>query len=279
DNTVVSLRFIDSFRFMSSSIDRLSSDLSNDQKIITRSECNSEYFDLLCRKGVFPYEYIDSWEKLTETTLPPKKEFFSKLNNSDISDADYEHAKNIWEKFQINTLGEYSDLYLKTDVLLLADIFENFRLSCLSTYSLYALHYFTAPGRAFDAMLKYTGVELELLTDPAMHLFIEKGIRGGVAQCMNRYAKANNRYMGDKYNPEEEESYIMYFDVNNLYGAGMSQYLPYGAEIGYILEVDLDYPKYLHEWHKDLPFCPEQFTAPNSKQSKLMTTLYPKKNY
>ncbi|XP_044005506.1 uncharacterized protein LOC122850420 [Aphidius gifuensis] len=241
------------YSFLPSSIDKLSSDLSNDQKIITRSECNNGFFDLLCRKGVFPYEFIDSWEKLDEKALPSKKEFFSKLNNSDISNADYEHAKNIWEKFEIKTLGEYPNLYLKTDVLLLTDIFENFRLSCLLTYSLDALHYFTAPGLAFDAMLKYTGVKLELLTDPAMHLFIEKGIQGGVAQCMNRYAKANNRYM-DNLN----------IDVTKISDE---------AEIGYILEVDLEYLKNLHHYHKNLPLCPELNLGLGMKLNKIYRVL------
>lgn len=194
-------------------------------------------------------------------------------------------------------MGEYSDLYLKTDVLLLADIFENFRSNCFSTYQLDPLHYYTAPGFSFDAMLKYTQVELELFTDVEMHLFIEKGIRGGVAQCINRYGKANHQYMGEAYNPELPESYLMYFDVNNLYGAAMMQSLPYAAfewesnltidiriipidsSIGYILEVDLDYPEELHESHKDLRLCPEHFTAKKSMNPKLMTTFLPKKQY
>ncbi|XP_044586081.1 uncharacterized protein LOC123266116 [Cotesia glomerata] len=230
DDTSIHLRFIDSFRFMASSIDKLSSYLTDDDMKITRQFCSDpEQLKLVTSKGIFPYEYIDCLEKLDETELPDKQAFYSRLNDKHISDEDYSFAQTVWSKFNIQTLGEYSDLYLKTDVLLLADIFENFRASCYKTYELDALHYYTAPGLAFSAMLKHTGVQLELLLDPEKILFFEKGLRGGVSQCTNRYAKANNRYMGEDFNPEEDESYIMYLDVNNLYGAAMSMSLPQGS--------------------------------------------------
>ncbi|XP_057337657.1 uncharacterized protein LOC130675808 [Microplitis mediator] len=299
ENTSVSLRFIDSFRFMASSLEKLSSFLSDDDKQITKLHYpDTEQFKLVTRKGVFPYEYIDSIEKLDDKQLPGKDAFYSKLSNDSISDDDYLFAQSVWNKFKISSLGEYSDLYLKTDVLLLADVFENFRFSCFKTYSLDPLHYHTVPGLSHDAMLKHTGVELELLTDPEMVLFIEKGIRGGVSQCTNRYAASNNRYMGKDFDPSKAESYLMYYDVNNLYGAAMSMPLPQDSfewvenvtdvnsllyddddSVGYILEVDLDYPEELHELHKDLPLCPEHFVPPGSKYSKLSTTLYNKKNY
>jgi len=201
--------------------------------------------------------------------LPSRESFYSSLMGDIISESDYAHAVNVWQRFSIRTLGEYSDLYLKTDVLLLADIFENFRDSCVASYGLDPAYYYTVLGFTWDAMLKHTRVNFELLTDINMVMFVERGIHGGLSQCSNRYARANNKYMLS-YDPSKSSSYLMYFDVNNLYGWTMCQSLPFAdirwvddtsnfnvmdialdSPTGYILEVDLEYP-HLH----DVPFCP-----------------------
>ncbi|KYN28549.1 hypothetical protein ALC57_02028 [Trachymyrmex cornetzi] len=225
----VKLRFIDSFKFLSASIDKLASYLDKDKLKIIRSEFSTlsdKKLELLTRKDVFPYEYVDCVEKLQDTRLPPRESFYSSLTCDIVSENDYAHAVNVWQRFSIRTLGEYSDLYLKTDVLLLADIFENFRESCVVSYGLDSVHYYTLPGFTWDAMLKHTRVRFELLTDIDMVMFIERGIRGGFSQCSGRYAQANNKYMRS-YDPSEPSTYLMYYDVNNLYGWAMCQPLPY----------------------------------------------------
>lgn len=116
-------------------------------------------------------------------------------------------------------MGDYFNLYLKTDVLFLTDVFENFRNVCINTYYFDPCHYYTAPGLSWDAMMKLTKVDLELLTDFGIISFLKSDIRGGIWQCSNRYAKENNQFMED-YNKEQPNSYLIYLDANNLYGIG-----------------------------------------------------------
>ncbi|CAH0547067.1 unnamed protein product [Brassicogethes aeneus] len=298
NETIIKLRFVDSFRFMASIFDKLSSYLT--EYPILRKEfknLSNDNLTLLQRKGVFPYDFVDSEEKLDFPCLPEKSVFYKKLNDCDISENDYAHAQHIWREFGCQNLGEYSDLYLKTDSLLLADVFEQFRNSSFKTYRLDPAHYYTLPEYTWDCMLKYTQCPLQILKDVDMILFIEKAIRGGVSQCCNRYSEANNKYMTN-FNPSKPSKYLLYFNVNALYSWGMSQYLPYdgfewvknhenfddfnvsdNSPVGYFLEVDLEYPQHLHDLHKDLPFCPENQKPPNSKLSKLMTTLTNKSKY
>ncbi|HJY23112.1 MAG TPA: DNA polymerase, partial [Hanamia sp.] len=223
DKEYVQLRFLDSFRFMASSLDKLAGNLQFDEFVETSRNFASvaleeESLKLLMQKGVFPYSYVSSFEKLEERELPCREKFYDELNKSDISETDYERALNVWKLFKCQTLGEYSDLYLKTDVLLLTDVFENFRNVCVKTYDLDPAHFYTAPGLTWDAMLKFTKVELELFTDIDMLHLIRKSIRGGTSDCSHRYARANNPYMGDKYDPTSSTSYLLYVDFNNLYG-------------------------------------------------------------
>ena len=333
--SVDGLRFIDSLNFMQGSLDSLvevivkgveeatselkDSKLQYKKKIkeelkITSTLSNGS--DLLYKKGIYPYEYMDSWAKFSETSLPKKEDFYSKLNDEHIIEYEYAHAKKVWETFHCKTLGDYHDLYVKTDVALLGDVFENFRKLCLQQYGLDPAHYFTSPGLSWDALLKKTGVELELLTDYEMHMFVERGIRGGISMVSKRHAKANNPLVTD-YDESKPNSYIMYLDANNLYGWAMSKPLPKSgfkwkrvmpteeeimnkkenAKKGWILEVDLEYPAELHKEHNSYPLAPEKkvvkkenmsdyqnnlikeldLKIPNSK--KLLLTLEDKKDY
>ena len=315
--TIDSLKFIDSFQFMGSSLDQLVSNLSKDSFNYTDlefKEFDNYQLKLLKKKGVYPYSYMDSFDRFEETELPSIDKFYNDLNNTAISESDYQHAQEVFKSFKIKNLGEYHDLYLKTDVLQLTDVFENFRDECFKYFGLDPAHYFTSPGLAWDAALKKSKVKLELISDIDMQLFIEKGLRGGISYIAHRYAKANNKYLPD-YNPEKEDSYLMYLDANNLYGWAMSQPLPTGdfkwldpekvklfdydesSKKGIILEVDLKYPEELHDLHNDYPCTPqkmiitdnmlsdyarkikEENSVSSGKVPKLVTTLYDKKKY
>ena len=255
-------------------------------------------FLILLRKGVYPYEYMDGWDRFNEKVLPDKDSFYSNLTMQDISKTDYAHANNVFKKFNINNLGEYHDLYVRSDTLLLAHIFETFRQSCLKNYELDPAHFVSLHGLAWQACLKKTNVELELLTDYDMLLTIEEGIRGGICHAIQRYAKANNKYMKD-YDKKKKSSYIQYLDANNLYGKAMTEKLSVrgfkwvndifeinekfvksynkNSDKGYILDVDVDYPNELQNLHSDLPFLPERMVINNTKT--LVCNLNDKKNY
>ena len=208
------------------------------------------------------------------------------------------HANNVFKTFELNNLGDYHDLYVRSDTLLLADVFENFRNACLSNYELDPAHFVSLPGLVWQACLKKTNVELELLTDYDMLLMIEEGIRGGICHVIQGYAKANNKYMKD-YDKKKKSSYIQYLDANNLYGKAMTEKVPVRGfrwmddisridedfvrgydknDIkGYILEVDVDYLNKLQNLLSDLPFLPERMVINNTK--KLVCNLNDKKNY
>ena len=205
----IELRFIDSFKFMSSSLDSLVNNLvRGNNEFFSFEDYNKSQYKLLIRKGIYPYEYMDDWNRFKETALPPKEAFYSKLNMSGVSDQDYEHACRVWSKFGINNLGEYHDLYLRTDIILLANVFEAFRKVCLDNYGLDPAHFYTAPGLAWKACLKKTKIRLELLLYLDMLLMFEPGIRGGITQSVHRWAKANNPYMGSEYAPREPTRFL-----------------------------------------------------------------------
>ena len=154
---------------------------------------NLNKFILLLRKGVYPYEYMDTWERFDEISLPNKESFYSNLNMENIDDIDYRHGNNVFKIFKFKNLGEYYDLYVQSDTLLLADAFENFRNTCLEVYELDPAHFLSLPGLAWQACLKKTNIKLELLTDYDMLLMVEEGIRGEICHSIHRHAKANNK--------------------------------------------------------------------------------------
>ena len=292
------LTFIDSFQFMSSSLDKLVSNLPKEDLKYTSQAFKGKRLNLMSQKGVYPYDYMDSFEKFDQKELPTKEDFYSILNNQHISDEEYQHAQAVWKVFKIKTLGQYHNLYLGSDVLLLADVFESFRKTCLEYYKLDPCHYFTSPGLSWDAMLKSTNVKLELMTDIDMFQFIERGMRGGISYIANRYGKANNKYM-KSYDKTKPSEYIMYLDANNLYGWAMSQYLPTGgfrwmsekqinkinlatykenSKKGLIIEVDLEYPKKLHKLHNDYPVGPEKVKVTENMLSNYCKKIKEKYN-
>ena len=280
------LEFKDSFSFLSSSLEKLVklTKYENDEKrenwqnnFCNVYTTNDEDLDLLTDKGVYPYDYMTDMTKFNDTQLPSKEAFYSKLTEEGIKDTEYERALKIWDHFKHKNLGQYHDLYLQTDVLLLTDVFENSRKKCLEDYQLDPAHYITSPNFSWDAMLLRTGIQLDLIHDEEIYKMIERGLRGGMTQVSVRKVEANNKYMKDIYDKEKDTSYILLLDCNNLYGSAMSMNLPFknikfmkhtditdedilnyeNDEEGYILDVDLMYPKELHDKHIDYPLAPE----------------------
>ena len=229
--------------------------------------------------------------------LPPKEAFQSKLNLENITDKDYAHVQKVWKVFEIKNRGEYHDLYVQCDILLLADVFKNFRDKCIKIYELDSAHFVSAPGLAWQACLKKTVVNLELLADIDMLLMVEEVIRGGMCQAIYSYAKANNKYMNN--NDKSIESSYMYLDANSLHGWAMSQKLPVNgfkwindlsqfnegfirkyeenSDIGYFLEVDVEYLKKLFNLNKDLPFLSKREKI--NKCKKLICNIEDKEKY
>jgi len=296
------LRFIDSLSFMSESLDKLAENLPDAKKLITKDHFKNVKGDLklLLRKGVYCYSWMDDAAKFDQTHLPTKAEFYNDLNEKECSDEDYDRAKQLWNEFDCKTFRDFHNLSLESDVTLLADVFETFREMMLKTHALDPAHYFSVPQMSWDAMMKLTEVELELLSDHEMHLLVESGIYGGISFISHRHSKANNKYMKE-HDKSKPTKHLLYVDENNQYGKSMMLPLPYKdfewldeGEIpvsendddnmrmikeltacsnieedhqGYILEVDMDYPDELHDKHNSYPLLPERIEIQGEQYS------------
>ena len=272
------LRFLDSYRFLQGSLDAVTkSMIDEDFKITRNAYTNDEDFKLLRKKGAIPYSFYTSHKSYEETQLLPEM-FFNDLQNEMEPISVYNEAKKIWDHFKCQNHGQFIDLYLKSDVLLLTDLFERFREVNLKYFKIDPCHCYSCPGLTWQAGLSYTNINLELLTDYNTLLTFEKAIRGGISGVMgSRHVKA------------DENSKLLYVDANNLYGWAMMEYLPEkdfkkyepdfkvtkewimsipdDAETGYFLEVDLEYPDKIKPQSINFPFCPESLFIPNEDLS------------
>ncbi len=276
--TINNLLFCDSMSFMNSSIDRLVETLKASQHTFPLvkdfyKQWGSDKIELLLRKGVFPYDLLTSltqFEALTE--FPPRSDFYSKLKEDTISQADWEHGKQVFEAFDCRTMVDYLMLYNTLDVVLLAECLTNFRQVCFEAFKLDICQYISLPSYAFDVMLRSTGAKVDFLPSTDMFLHLEKSVRGGVSYASTRYAER-----------KEGEQVLLYGDATNLYGKAQTSYLPYSdykylsaeeiegkdwhnfileqedeQEVGFILEVDLEIPKELHAKLDAFPPAPER---------------------
>lgn len=297
------LHFIDTFKFMSSSLDTLIKNLPDDNKIFLKSLCKTELeWTYMNKKGYFPYDWFDDINKFNQPIEQLKSEYFNNsMSLEKINNDEWTYIQKLISDLNIKTFEDYHDFYLNIDVNGLADVFENFINTSITTYKLDPCYFVGAPAFAWNSMLLLTKVELELLKDSEMYQFYERGIRGGMSIVVNKHSKANNKYLPG-YDDNEKSKYIMYLDANNLYGWSMVKKLPvcdfkwmcdltkidsdfilnYNEETneyGYTLEVDLEYPRELHDRHNDYPLAPERYKPEGSSNYKLCGTLLNKTDY
>ena len=274
---MMTIQFLDSYQFLASSLDNLVRNLDLTDMHHCRA-LNLPSDELIKAKGVFPYSYFDSLDKMQALGLPPREAFKSSLTGNDISQADYDRARRAYDLLGCNNFGEYMLAYLKRDVYQLADIFESFRTLSLKQDGLDPVYYYTLPGLTWDSAFKMHKPEVELLSDPSMYEFVEKGIRGGMTFVNFHRLVANTPRIPETHQAERATQDLLYVDENNLYGNALCQKLPqkefkwlskedlatldiltydFTGDTGLLLEVDLEYPPEVQDRSKDLPFAPE----------------------
>ena len=234
--------FKDSFLFLNKSLDYLTKTIDDKDRVSLKQEFGENY-KLLTKKGIYPYDYFDNIKKYNEKKLPDHTNFKNELNNDkNISNREYKHAHNVFKIFKCKNLLDYSILYLKTDICHLADVFQKFSDFAYKTYGLDCRYSYTLPGYSWQCMLKMTKIELDLISDQDMYLFLMDSIRG-ICQINKKYSRADNKYTRNQHNEWKNKKikkkfksklktndlnkYLLYLDANNLYGYSMSQKLPY----------------------------------------------------
>jgi hypothetical protein len=227
--------FRDSLQFLNSSLEQLVCSLQRSGRqyfthlhAVFAEQYPNAAVDLVERKGGFCYDYLSGIERLDEPFLPGRDQFYNRMKEAECLEQEYAHAQHVWMAFGCNTIKDYMELYLLSDVCLLADVFEKFRQTSLSEYQLDPVYYVSAPSLSWSAALKFINSPIKLITDPEMYRMIQPSIRGGICHASVRYARANNKLMGALYDPLLPTSYIMYVDANNLYGWALSQDMPLG---------------------------------------------------
>ena len=319
------LRFLDSLRFMLQSLEKLANILPNEKFLYLDSQFKGHktptQIDLVKRKGVYRYTYVDSFDKFSGCELPPKEFWKNTLEGGEvtISDSDFDHVKLVFQEFDCKNLGDYHDLYLITDVLILASIFQEFRNVCYATYGLDCAHFYTASHLSGEAILKVCKADVELLTSREHLEMAENLIPGGISSVFaKRKFEANNKYL-PTFNPKAK-TFGLFIDANNLYGGIMEKFplplrsfipkkqeeidlqeilnTPDDSPVGHVLEVELHYPHHLHDFHADYPLAPTKeinfywlgeyqtrmlektgSATFSTKNKKLIETLYDKSNY
>ena len=285
--------FLDSYQFMSSSLDKLSKNLDSFPftDVLKRDYPNLNN-EIIQRKGVFPYSYFNSLSKLQESCLPPRSDFKNDLSGEECSEEDYQFAQRSWQEFGCQTFEDYLMIYLKLDVLLLACIFEKFRQKALEQDGLDPVHFVSLPGLSFLSAFKMTGETIDLLTEIEMYTFFERGIRGGMT-FVNKHLVRNEIIT---HQNAELMQHLAYIDENNLYGNALRKPLPHSefcwvedvsvftrdfilgldteGEWGYTLEVDLGYPEHLHRKTVDFPFAPESGEITEDMFTDFMKTFH-----
>lgn len=275
--------FKDSYQFLSASLEKLVSML--EECDFVHSKLLGYPYSFIKSKGVFPYNYFDSTDKLKLTHLPSQASFYDELRQESLSDEDYDRAQNAWVNLGCQTFEDYMLSYLKMDVYQLADIFEKFRTTCLKQDQIDPVYYPTLPSMSWDLAFKSTRAKVDLLSDMEMYDFFDSGIRGGMTFVNKHYLTVNSPRVPDKYNPQACSEDLLYVDANNLYGNALSMKLPLRdfewvketvelerlktelpvldleGDTGYVFEVDLEYPQDIHNSTIDFPLAPERMTV------------------